>query len=481
MSLPFSAARPEQYAPVPKPIRSRRAAGAPLPPGPRTVPGGLTARFLRDTPAFLLGLLNRYGETSSFFLNGELFYAFFSPDAVVDVTVKHQHSFIKGVGFERMAKVLGTGLLTNEEPIHLRHRRMMQPPFHHHQLDDYAATMQRITREHMATWMPDQKVDANEELMRLTFQIVAQLLFGTDIDRYAEGVQHHMGVAIDRIERTMLPGMNLLDRSPLPYFAAFKKSSDYLATVADDIIERRVAAMDAGEAPGDDLLGLLLAARDADDGSAMSHAEVRDETLTLILSGHETTANVLTWAMCYLRDRDDLWEALRAEADEFLPEGRRPELRQVLAAPTARRIVNESLRLAPPVWVAPRRAIENVTVDGVDVPLGAHVLVSQYVSHRNERFFSDPDVFRPERWVEGFESSLPRGAYFPFGAGTRKCLGDQFALLEAHIILMEFARSLRPRPVASTMPKAEPRATYRPAGGVPSTIVRLTPGDDLSS
>lgn len=474
MSLPFTAHRPAEYAPVPKPIRSRRAAGGVLPPGPRTLPGCLTFRFLKDTPAFLHSLLRDYGETSCFFLNGELFYAFFAPEAVVDVTVKKQHSFIKGVGFERMAKVLGTGLLTNEEPIHLRHRRMMQPPFHHGQLDDYAATMQRITREHTNRWMPGQEVSANEELMRLTFQIVAQLLFGTEIDRYAEGVQHHMGVAIDRIERTMLPGMNLFDASPVPYFAAFKKSADYLATVADDIIARRVADLEAGTVPQNDLLGLLLAARDADDGSAMSHAEVRDETLTLILSGHETTANALTWAMCYLRDRDDLWQALRAEAAEYLPEGSPPDLRRVLSAPTARAIVSESLRLAPPVWVAPRRAIEDVTVNGVDVPRGAHVLVSQFVSHRNPRFFPEPDAFRPERWANGWEATLPRGAYFPFGAGTRKCLGDQFALLEAHIILMEFARSSRPRPVASTLPRAEPRATYRPHGGVPSTIVSGT-------
>ena len=470
MTLPFTAARPAAYAPVPPPIRSRRAVRAPLPPGPRGVPGVTLARFLRDSPAFILDLHRTYGDNSCFFLNGELFYAFFSPEGVMDVTVKQQHSFIKGIGFERMAKVLGTGLLTNEEPIHLRHRRMMQPPFHHHQLSDYAATMQNITRAHVAGWAAGDEVDANREMMRLTFQIVAQLLFGTDIDRYAEGVQHHMGVAIDRIERTMLPGMSAFDRAPIPWFTAFKESSDYLATVADDIITRRVTAAAAGEPVGDDLLGLLLAATDADDGSALSHDEVRDETLTLILSGHETTANVLTWALCYLRDRADLWQALAAEAEEFLPDGEVPDLRRILSAPVSRAVLNESLRLAPPVWVAPRRAIDDVTVAGVRVPRGAHVIVSQYASHRNAHFFERPDEFVPERWTDGFEASLPRGAYFPFGAGSRKCLGDQFALLEAHIILMEFARTRRPRPSAERLPRAEPRATYRPAGGVRSVI-----------
>ncbi len=468
MTSPFTAPRPASYAPMPKPVRSRQSHRS-LPPGPRGFAGSLTLRFLRDTPRFLLDLNRSYGDSASFFLNGELFIAFFGAEGVVDVTVKKQNSFVKGVGFDRMRKVLGTGLLTNEEPIHLRHRRMMQPPFHHGKLGDYATLMHRITRDHLKNWSHDQPVEANEEMMRLTFQIVAQLLFGTEIDRYAEGVQHHMGVAIDRIERTMLPGMRAFDRSPIPYFRKFEESADYLAAVADDIIARRAE----GAELGDDLLGLLLAARDEDD-SALSHDEVRDETLTLILSGHETTANVMTWALCFLRDRDDLWEALAAEAERLLPVGGELDVRAILAAPTAKAVMAESLRLAPPVWVAPRRAIENVRIAGVDVPKGAHVLVSQYASHRNAEHFSDPDTFQPERWSDGFEQSLPRGAYFPFGAGTRKCLGDQFALLESHIILMELARTARPVPVASGLPKAEPRATYRPAGGVPAVVRRVT-------
>ncbi|WP_309620265.1 cytochrome P450 [Salinibacterium sp.] len=469
MTRPFTAPRPESYAPMPKPIRTRRSLTTDLPPGPRGFPVSITAQFLRDAPAFLLGLHRTYGDTASYFLNGELFFAFFGPEGVIDVTVKKQNSFVKGVGFDRMRKVLGTGLLTNEEPIHLRHRRMMQPPFHHAKLGGYATMMHRITREHLAGWDEGDTVEANREMMRLTFQIVAQLLFGTDIDRYADGVQHHMGLAIDRIERTMLPGLKAFDGSPIPYFKKFRMSSDYLADVADEIIANRASS---GEL-GDDLLGLLLAARDEDE-SALSHDEVRDETLTLILSGHETTANVMTWALCYLRDRDDLWDALAAEADMHLPESGEIDLRGIMSAPTATAVMAESLRLAPPVWVAPRRAIDDVEVAGVAVPKGAHVIVSQYASHRNARFFPDPDSFRPERWADGFEASLPRGAYFPFGAGTRKCLGDQFALLESHIILMELARTARPIPVGLGLPKAEPRATYRPGGGVPA-VVRQRP------
>jgi len=166
-----------------------------------------------------------------------------------------------------------------------------------------------------------------------------------------------------------------------------------------------------------------------------------------------------------------LWEALRLEAEQYLPAGQTPDARKVLMAPTAKAIVSEALRLAPPVWVSPRRALQDTEIGGTWVPKGAHVLVSQYASHRSENFFENPDQFQPERWIGEFESSLPRGAYFPFLLGTRKCLGDQFALLEANIILLEMARQKRLRPIASEIPRAEPRATYRPKGGVASLVI----------
>lgn len=465
MSRPYDAGRPAEYPPLPAAVRSRKGHSG-LPPGPRAFGGLLTLRFVADTPGFLLRLHRRYGPQASFFLGGELFIAVFDPESVVDVTVKKQHSFVKGVGFARMHKVLGRGLLTNEEPVHLRHRRMMQPPFHHEQLNGYAELMRDIVRDHLDRWSEGEIVSANDEMMRLTFAIVARLLFSTDIDAYAEGVQHHMGVAIDRIERTMLPGLDRFDRSPLPYFRKFRESAEYLADVAEDIISRRVESGNRGE----DLLGLLLDARD-DDNQPLSHDDVRDETLTLILSGHETTANVMTWALAYLRDREDLWDSVAGEASRFLPETGRPNMREVLSAPVTTSIFAEALRLAPPVWVSPRVALEDVEVGAVPVPAGAHVLVSQYASHRNAEYFDQPDSFVPERWEDDFESSLPRGAYFPFLLGTRKCLGDQFALLEAHIILMEMARSKRPHPLQTGIPVAEPRATYRPKGGVPSIVV----------
>lgn len=472
LARPFTTARPSEYASIPKPVRGRAARGMQLPPGPRPrFPGGLLRDFQRDTPAFLLKLRDQYGDAASFFLGGQLFIGMFSPAMVHEVTVAQQSSFIKGVGFARMRKVLGEGLLTNEEPIHLRHRRMMQPPFHKSQLDGYAALMTDLTRDQLDEWPDDGVVHVGPEMMRLTLRIVAQTLFGTDADRHAARIGHSMGIAIDRIERTMLPGLDKLDDIPLPYFQAFGAAADDLADVAEELIaERR-----ANAAASPDLLGLLLALRD-EDGSAFTDEEVRDEALTLILSGHETTANALSWAFSWLSTRPDVQQALydEAMAAAWIHEHRTPTLAEAMDAPVAGQVISESLRMAPPVWVAPRRALADLDIAGVFVPKGAHVLVSQYVTQRDPRYFSDPHTWEPSRWTAEFTKSLPRGAYFPFGAGTRKCLGDQFALLEARIILLAAAHRFLVEAIdpLHPIPRAEPRATYRAHGTVPIRVRR---------
>ena len=467
----FTAPRPAAYAPVPPPVR-RRGFDGPLPPGPGPgVPGVTIARFLADTPGFLLKLHRRHGDAVAFELQRQLFLGLFSPEMVDGVLVRHTRSFVKGVGFERMRKVLGEGLLTNEEPIHLRHRRMLQAPFHRDRLDGYATTMAEATFAELDRWRPGDRVASGPRMMALTLDIVARTLFGTDASAHSERIATSMEVAIDRIERTMLPGLDRLDRLPLPWFRAFPRAADDLAEVAEELIAGRRAAPDGGVDPhAEDLLGLLLALRD-EDGSQLTDDEVRDEVLTLILSGHETTANVLTWALSQLAAHPEARVALEAEADDqaWLAEGRAPSVEEVMDTEVAGRVLAETMRLAPPVWVAPRRALEDVEVAGVAVPAGAHVLVSQYVTHRDPRWFPDPERFDPDRWLRTPERELPRGAYVPFGGGNRRCLGEHFALLESRIILLAIAHRFRLEPAdpRRPVPVAQPRATYRPRGPVP--------------
>jgi len=455
---PFTAPRPAEYAPIPKPLKRRTVKGE-LPAGPRSLL--LTLQFQKDTPGFLREARDKFGDLTSFFLGGQLFYGAFAPEMVHEVTVSKQHSFIKGVGFERMRKVLGTGLLTNEEPIHLRHRRLMQSPFHISKISSYAETMLGLTEKHISKWRPGGEIFLGPEMMSLTFDIVAEILFGADISQETERVQRSMHIAIDRIARTMLPGLDRMDSWPIPYFRRFRKAADDLNEVATKIINDRIRE----GTKKDDLLGILLEAQ-TPDGERLSAQEISDETLTLILSGHETTANVLTWVFSFLSENPEHLESLIEEADNVLSHrGSEDFAAKLFGAPVSSAIFNEVLRLCPPVWVAPRRALEDVELGGRFVPKGAHVLVSQYVTHRDPRYFEEPDSFKPERWRGEFEKSLPKGAYFPFGAGTRKCLGDQFAILESRVIMLEVARRFRLK-LQSGFPKAQPRATYRPKGAV---------------
>lgn len=463
-SKPYSAPRPNEYAQIPDPIMRRDWFGDANLPGPNPKFADLiTATFMINTPKFLLGMQRKYGDTCSFFLSRRLFVGLFSASAVHEVTVAQQHKFVKGVGFARMRKVLGEGLLTNEEPIHLAHRRMMQPPFHHGNLDSYVAIMHELVRQHTKAWEDKKSIELAPEMMALTLEIVSRCLFGLDSHQYTQAIAESMEVAIDRIERTMLPGLDRFDKSGIKYFKEFEIASDRLVDIAEAIINKRI---ESNQKKDDDLLGILLQMRDQ-----ISNDHIRDEVLTLILSGHETTANVMSWAFSYLAKNPKIKKQLEDESDNaiWISEDRTPSYQELEeSSKVASAVLQETMRLAPPVWVAPRIATTDCTIDGIKIPKGAHVLVSQYVTHRNPRFFPEPEKWQPERWLDAnFEKSLPRGAYFPFGGGSRKCLGEYFALAEARLILLLVAKNFR---LSGKFPKAQPRATYRPKGAVKNKV-----------
>ncbi|MDA3030092.1 MAG: cytochrome P450, partial [Actinomycetota bacterium] len=328
---PYSAPRPAEYAQIPQPIFRANWSNDVNLPGPAPIFSDLiTAIFMVNTPKFLLKMQRKYGDRCSFFLSRRLFIGLFSPAAVHEVTVASQHKFVKGVGFARMRKVLGEGLLTNEEPIHLAHRRMMQPPFHHGNLDSYVAIMHELITEHTNNWRGKESIDLTPEMMELTLEIVSRCLFGTDSHQYTKAIAQSMEVAIDRIERTMLPGLERFDKSAIKYFKAFELASDRLVDIAEAIINNRLAS---GETKDSDLLGILLQMQDQ-----ISIDHIRDEVLTLILSGHETTANVMSWAFSYLSKNPQFRKELEDEADRasWISENRVPTYEELeISSPVA--------------------------------------------------------------------------------------------------------------------------------------------------
>ena len=335
----FDTPRPAEYPGIPAPIFRRNWRTQPELPGPHPLLSDwLTLTFIRNTPQFLSKMQKRYGNTCAFYLSRRLFIGVFSAEAVHQVTVAQQHNFVKGVGFARMRKVLGEGLLTNEEPIHLNHRRLMQPPFHHGNLDSYVAIMHKLVNEHINKWDGKSTVNLAPEMMAITLEIVSQCLFGLESSKSTAQIAHSMEIAIDRIERTMLPGLERFDKSALSYFVAFEEAANQLADIAEEIIQTRIAS---NTTHSDDLLGILLQMR---EHISMEH--IRDEVLTLILSGHETTANVLTWAFSYMSNNPQAAADLAKEADqaEWIKEKRVPTFAELEASSTfATAVLNETL------------------------------------------------------------------------------------------------------------------------------------------
>ena len=446
------------------PTSTRRAA-APraLPPGPpQRYPGQTLLAFTRD-PLAALERMAGYGDVSHFRVGRQLVYLANHPDLVRDVLVTHGRRFAKGRGLERARVLLGNGLLTSEGEFHLRQRRLVQPAFHRARLDGYAAVMADVAARHAARLRDGETVDVARAMTALTLAIVGRTLFDADVEGEAPEIGEVLGAALEHFNLLLLPFSELLEYLPIPATIRFRRVRRRLdAPIYRIIAERRASGEDRG-----DLLSMLLAARD-DDGSAMDDLQLRDEAMTLFLAGHETTANLLAWTWWLLARHPDVEARLHAEVDAL---GRAPTLADVERLPYARQVVAESMRLYPPAYVLGRRALEPYRLGDWDIPARAIVLASQWLLHRDPRFWPDPTRFDPERWRAGAAEARPRFAYFPFGAGTRVCVGEHFAWTEAILVLATLAQQVRfTRPAGA--PDAAPRAivTLRPRAGLPMRV-----------
>jgi cytochrome P450 len=464
---------PQSYPLRPRQVKKKHAEKMPIPKGPRSwKPGDSLYDITRYTTKFFLNLQEEYGKAASFYINGKLYIGLFDPKMVEEVYITKQQDFIKGLGFKRMRKFLGEGLLTSEDPIHKRHRRMMQPPFHKAKIDSYLKEMYDETMRHIETWSNESEIELGPQMMRLTLQIVSQTLFGTDATKYSKEISQNLDIVVDRIMTTLLPSLEALDNAALPWFKEFKKSSHTLMDITDRIIEERRENPQESE----DLLGLLIELVD-EDGEKFTNEELRDEALTIMLSGHETTATLMIWALARLSTRKDIVEKIREELKNttWIQEQRPPSMGELMENKEVTKIIKETLRTNPPVWLAMRQAVKDTEIGGVFIPKGANVFVSQYVTHRNKEYYTNPLKWDPERWEGDFEASLPKGAYFPFGYGARKCIGEQFGLMEAKIALMCIVNNYDIEPVEGTrgVPRLKPRATLRAKGNVPLKVTKI--------
>ncbi|MGA2098051.1 MAG: cytochrome P450 [Candidatus Acidiferrum sp.] len=436
-----------------------------FPPGP---PGGLrtwmTGPLKNGDPlGYFTGIARKYGDIAGLRILNFKIFLINHPDYIEDVLVNHPRKFIKGRILKANKRVFGDGLLTSEGDFWLRQRRLAQPAFHRARIAGYGATMVEYTERLLDEWRHGEERDLHKEMMRLTLQIVGKTLFDADVERDAHNVGKSLELLLELgadFRRTIFIPQWLPTPTNLRLELAIRRIEKVLYRI---IADKRASGRDAG-----DLLSMLLAAQD-EDGSRMTDKQLRDEAITLFLAGHETTANTLSWTWWLLAQDAAVEAKLHAELESVLG-GRTPSLEDLPKLVYTSHVITESLRLYPAAWGTARTAIEDHEIAGYKVPRGSGVSFAQWTVHRDERWYDAPEEFRPERWEGDLMKRLPRFAYFPFGGGPRQCIGSNFALMEAALILATIAQKFRFRLVEGHPVVPLASITLRPRYGVRAVL-----------
>jgi cytochrome P450 len=449
---------------------------APLlrPPGPK--PKGIVGNLPMASPnplAIFSEWARTYGDIFHYRVFHRHIYFINHPDLIKEVLVTQAPSFIKGDAVRANRRIFGNGLLSNEGTSWLTQRRLIQPAFHHSHIASYANIMVEYTERMLSTWRDGESRDIHQDMMRLTLEIVSMALFSVEI---ASG-KDRVGAALDTLmelsmgARMLIPAAfrRIPTRNNRRYEAATRELDDIVYSL---IRERQ--ANSAAPSPHafdfEDLLGTLLQAR-YEDGSPMPSQQLRDEVMTLLLAGHETTAVSLSWIWLLLARHPEVEQKLWAELRTVL-NGRSPTLADLANLPYTERVVKEGMRLYPPVWAIVRTTARPVELGGYLIPAKSPVLMSQWVMHHDERFYDQPNQFNPDRWLDERYKSAPRFSYFPFGGGPRICIGASFAFTEAALVLATIAQQYQIRVDPNAVIEPTPSITLRPRHGIPATLVR---------
>ncbi|HJR08693.1 MAG TPA: cytochrome P450 [Pyrinomonadaceae bacterium] len=423
--------------------------------------------FRRDPLKFLTRIAREHGDVVHFRVGPQHALLLNHPDLIRDALVTHADCFHKGRALQRGKRLLGEGLLTSEGEHHRRQRRLAQPAFHRKRIESYGALMVEYAARDCARWHDGETRDIAHEMMRLTLAIVGKTLFDADVESEADDIGVALTQILELFQMLLLPYSEYLERLPLPANRRFTRARGALDAVIYRIIEeRRASGADRG-----DLLSMLLVAQDEEGASGgMSDEQLRDEVMTIFLAGHETTANALAWTWYLLAQNPEAETRLHAELDAVLDGGRLPTVEDLPRLRYTEMVLAESMRLYPPAWVIGRLAIKDYAVGDTFAEKGTLVLMSQYVMHRDARFFPDPLRFDPERWTPEAKESRPQYSYFPFGGGARRCIGEGFAWMEGTLLVAAIARRWRMRLVADQAIVPHPRITLRPKHGIRMTL-----------
>lgn len=455
------------------------APGRRIAPGPRGHGlGGSMGDFRADKIGFLMGLRPRWGEVVRFRFGPKTIHLIQHPAHLKVVLQDRYLNFEKASrGFTKLKALLGEGLVTADGGHWQRQRRLAQPAFHGRRLTPFAAVIAAAAERQAAEWEKaagyGAAVDVYPAMSRLTLRVVVETLLGSDLPAGGfEVVNRGLAVSLDHMNRNIYRLVDVPPSLPTPANRRFRRA----VAAMDELVYGLIASRRSDAGGREDLLSRLVAARDEESGERMSDQHLRDEVMTILLAGHETTAIALTWTWYLLALHPDAGRRLRQEVAEVV--GERPP-----AADDAPRLVfttaviQEALRLYPPLWAFSRRVREELEIGGFTIPAGSTLFLSPYVTHRHPEVWRDPEAFDPERWLAGDDpAERVRFAFLPFGGGPRNCIGGGFAVLEMQMILAVLARRFHLELAPGETRVPDPILTLRPAGGMPLLVRRAIEG-----
>jgi cytochrome P450 len=443
---------------------------------PRPQVSAAIAEYSRDPLRFLTRCAREFGEIVPLQSEGEQFCLLTNPDQITEV-LKDRLLFIKAKDTQMLRGLLGNGLLTSEGDFWQRQRRLSQPIFHQQRINSYGEVMVNYTQRMLQNWQVGQQLNVHDQMMRLTLNIVMKTIFDRDVnDSEASRIAHALDEAMnwftvqgkeDADDQPSWLSQGLNTMAQVFKFGQSESDRRYQAAIAqvDQTLYAMIQQRRSQDTPGHDLLGMLMQVKDADDGSRMSDRQLRDEVATMVFAGHETTSNTLAWTWMLLAQHPQVRAKLRQELDQVLS-GRTATIADLPKLSYANWIIKEAMRLYPPVTDISREATQDCEIGGYRIPQGTTLIISQWVMHRDQRYFTDPETFAPERWANDFEKQLPRGVYLPFGDGPRVCIGKSFALMEAVLILATIAQRFELSLLPDQAIELQPSITLRPKQGI---------------
>ncbi len=430
------------------------------------------------SPILLFEYLHRtYGNIACYKLFGTPIVFLNDPEYIREILVNQAPAFVKERTVRRMKVLLGEGLITSDDPIHIRQRRIAAPAFHRQRIAAYGDQIVACASSQNARWEsranPEVPIDIASASMELSLEIVARTLFDTEVTEDIRRINDEVNTIMDLYNFIVaFPRIELFMKLPIPGIMRFRKSKARLDAVVDRLIREHKEATAAGKPDPGDLLSMLLSSRDEQADAlghftGMSDDQVRDEVLTIFLAGYETVANGLTWTWYLLSQNPEVEAKLHAEIDAVLGTGKSRRTATLEDYPNLKyteQVFAESMRLYPPAWAMGRMSTKPVKLGEYLIPPGAHFFFSQYIMGRSEEYYPDPLRFDPERFSTENKARRPKFAYFPFGGGSRQCIGEAFAWMEGIFSIATLAQRWRLRYAGNAPPEVQAKITLRPRG-----------------